>query len=74
MAMSGQIEVTIRGGLDDGGEIVSAVVIGGEHEQEQQFSREANESLPKFQARVRAAAAGRRGISWGGLPDKSYEK
>jgi hypothetical protein len=59
------IEVTVRGGFDDGGEIVRAVVIG---EPEQRFTRGANESLPEFQARVRTAAAGN-GICWGGLPD-----
>jgi hypothetical protein len=70
--MSGQIEVTVRGGLDDGGEIVRAVVIGGDYEREEQYTREANESLPEFQLRVRTAAAGR-GICWGGLPDMSWE-
>jgi hypothetical protein len=68
------IEVTVRGGLDDADcEIARAVVIGSEHEDEQQFTRAAGESLSEFQSRVRTAAAGH-GICWGGLPDISYEK
>jgi hypothetical protein len=63
------IEVTVRGGLDDGdGEIVRAVVIGSENEDEQQFTRKADESLSEFQSRVRTAAVGH-GICWGCLPD-----
>jgi hypothetical protein len=55
--MSDHIEVTVRGGLDDGyGEIVRAVVIG---EDEQTFTRRDGETQESFQARVRAAAAGR---------------
>jgi hypothetical protein len=72
--MSGQIEVTVRIGPNDGDEITRAVVIGSEHEREEQYTREANESLPEFQARVRAAAAAAgRGVCWGGLPNMSGE-
>jgi hypothetical protein len=69
--MTGQIEITVTGGINDAdGEIVRAVVIGGEYEQEQQFIRKADETQESFQARVRAAAAAAgRGICWGGLPD-----
>jgi hypothetical protein len=57
------VEVTVRLGGDD--KITRAVVID---EPERRFAREVNESLPEFQARVRAAAA-ERGICWGGLSD-----
>jgi len=60
------IELTVTGGLDDAdGEIVRAVVIG---EDEQTFTRCDGETQEGFQARVRAAAAGR-GVCWNGLPD-----
>jgi hypothetical protein len=63
------IEVTVRGGLNDAdGEIVRAVVIGSEHEDEQQFTRAAGEAQEVFQMRVRTAAAGR-GVCWNGLPE-----
>ena len=60
------IEITVTSGLDDAdGEIVRAVVIG---EDEQTFTRCDGETQEGFQARVRAAAAGR-GVCWNGLPD-----
>jgi hypothetical protein len=67
------IEVTVTGGLNDAdGEIVRAVVIGSEHEDEQQFIRKADETQESFQMRVRAAAA-ERSICWNGLPDMPGE-
>jgi hypothetical protein len=64
--MSGPIEITVTGGLADAdGEIVRAVVIG---EDEQTFIRCDGETQQGFQARVRAAAAGR-SVCWNGLPD-----
>jgi hypothetical protein len=68
--MSG-IEVTIRGGLDDGDEIVRAVICGEYHDEEQRFTRCPGESLIAFQTRVRAASRAATGgnIVWNGLPE-----
>jgi hypothetical protein len=62
------IEVTVRGGLDDGDAITCAVVVD---EPELRFTRAPDETQESFQTRVRSAAAGRN-ICWG-LPDMPWE-